>query len=137
MMRTHQPAGRSESATRDERAALDRFMRAWERADTDALMALLHEDARWAMPPAPLWFDGKAAITMLFRLFPIAASGEFRLVPTAANRQPAAAYYLRPRGEPDFRPPGLQVLRVEGGRIAEVITFGPELCRAFRFPPAP
>jgi RNA polymerase sigma-70 factor (ECF subfamily) len=135
-LRAHQPAGRSATATTDERAALERFMQAWERADTQALTTLLREDARWAMPPAPLWFEGKAAITTLFTLFPIAASGEFRLLPTAANRQPAAAFYLRPHGESDFRPAGLQVLRVEGGQIAEVITFGAELCRAFKLSPA-
>jgi RNA polymerase sigma-70 factor (ECF subfamily) len=52
-MRAHQPTGPSASATADERIALERFMQAWERADTHALTTLLREDARWAMPPAP------------------------------------------------------------------------------------
>jgi hypothetical protein len=40
------------------------------------------------------------------------------------NRQPAAASYLRRRGETEFRAFKLDVLRVEGDRIAEITTFG-------------
>src|SRR5262249_37159317 len=71
------PVGRSDVAlspaavTAADRATLASFMDAWERADTAALASLLREDARWAMPPAPLWFDGRAAIERLYTLFPI------------------------------------------------------------------
>jgi RNA polymerase sigma-70 factor (ECF subfamily) len=140
-MRAKQPAGRTDETptatpTDLERAALQTFMEAWEQADAGKLNALLREDARWAMPPAPLWFDGRAAIARLFDLFPIDGQGRaFRMVPTAANRQPAAACYLRPRGESAFRLSVLHVLRIEDGAIAEVTSFGPELCHAFGFPP--
>jgi RNA polymerase sigma-70 factor (ECF subfamily) len=108
-------------------------MQAWEQADVDQMTSLLREDARWAMPPAPLWFDGRAAIVRLYELFPIDWQGRsFRMVPTAANRQPAAAAYLRSANETVFRLVALHVLRIEGGQIAEVTTFGPELCRAFQ-----
>jgi len=116
-------------------ALLRRFIEAWERDDAGALTALLREDARWAMPPARLWFDGRAAIARLLALFPIGWQGrDFRLVPTGANRQPAAASYLRARGEPAYRLTGVHVLRVEGDRIAEITTFSVELCRAFGLP---
>jgi RNA polymerase sigma-70 factor, ECF subfamily len=140
-MHARRPAGRADQTpppqpTDQERAALGTFMEAWERADAGALTALLREDARWAMPPAPLWFDGRAAIVRLYELFPINWQGRgFRMLPTAANRQPAAAAYLRPPGEPTFRLSALHVLRIEGGEIAEVTTFSPELCRAFGLPP--
>ena len=55
----------------EQRAMLDRYVDAFLRYDIDSLVALLREDARWAMPPAPLWFDGRAAIVRLFALFPI------------------------------------------------------------------
>jgi RNA polymerase sigma-70 factor, ECF subfamily len=114
---------------------LQTFMDAWERADADQLTALLREDARWAMPPAPLWFEGRAAIARLYQLFPIDWHGRaFRMWPTAANRQPAAAAYLRPAGEALFRLAALHVLRVEDGAIAEVTTFAPQLCHAFSLP---
>jgi hypothetical protein len=88
------------------------------------------------MSPAPLWFDGRGAIGRLYTLFPIDWQGrEFRMVPTAANRQPAAAAYIRVPGDSTFRGTGLHVLRIEGGQIAEVTTFSPELCRAFALPP--
>jgi RNA polymerase sigma-70 factor, ECF subfamily len=138
-LRTNQPAPRREQtpSSNAERATLQRFMQAWERADAQLLTSLLREDARWAMPPARLWFDGRAAILRLFDLFPIDWNGRvFRLVPTAANRQPAAACYVRWPGESAFNLSALHVLRVEHDQIAEVTTFGPELCRAFEFPPS-
>jgi RNA polymerase sigma-70 factor (ECF subfamily) len=109
-------------------------MEAWERADADALTALLREDARWAMPPAPLWFDGRAAIARLFEFFPIERLSDIRMVATAANRQPAAAGCLR-HGESAYRLTGLTVLRIDGSEIADLITFSPVLLTAFRLPP--
>jgi len=50
-------------------------------------------------------------------------AGDWRLVPTAANRQPAAAGYLRRPGSPGFWPRTLFVLRVDDGAIAEIVTF--------------
>jgi len=140
-MRARRPIGRADEPppvepTDQERLALEAFMEVWERADAGGLTALLRADARWAMPPAALWFDGRAAIDRMFELFPIDFEGRaFRMVATAANRQPATAAYLRARGASEFRFTALHVLRIEGGQIAEVTTFGPELCRAFGLPP--
>ena len=93
-MRAMQPTGRAAeippaTPTDQERTTLHTFMQAWECADAQRMTALLREDARWAMPPARLWFDGRAAIVRLYELFPIDWHGRaFRMVPTAANRQP-------------------------------------------------
>jgi RNA polymerase sigma-70 factor (ECF subfamily) len=139
-MRAVQPPGRTgellpSTPTDQERALLQTFMHAWERGDTNSMTALLSDDARWAMPPAPLWFEGRAAIVHLYELYPIDWLGRsFRMLPTAANRQPAAAAYLRPDGESVFSLSAMHVLRVEEGMIAEVTTFAPELCRAFGLP---
>jgi RNA polymerase sigma-70 factor (ECF subfamily) len=137
-MRTRVPHGRSDwtasQPTDSERDILQRFMEAWEQADTTALMALLRADAQWAMPPAPLWLDGRRAIATMFDHFPISYQGDFRMVPTGANRQPAAACYLRRRGESVYRLTSLCVLRVEGNQIADVVVFRADLCRAFRLP---
>jgi RNA polymerase sigma-70 factor (ECF subfamily) len=121
-------------ATEQERAVLRRFMDAWEQADTDMLTQLLREDARMAMPPAPLWFDGRASIARLFELFPIGWQGDFRMVATSANRQPAAAAYLRKHGETTFGLTALLVLRIEAGAIAEIMTFSPALVHGFDLP---
>jgi RNA polymerase sigma-70 factor (ECF subfamily) len=142
-LRALRPVGRSDVAvspvavTAADRAALAAFMDAWERADTAALASLLREDARWAMPPAPLWFDGRAAIVRLYTLFPIDFQGrQFRMRASGANRQPAAAAYVRGVGETRFSLAALHVLRVERGLIAEVTTFSPEMCGAFGDLPA-
>jgi RNA polymerase sigma-70 factor, ECF subfamily len=138
-MRAQLPTGRHEwhavrPASDVEQSLLQRFMHAWERADAAALTSLLREDALWAMPPAPLWFSGRVAIERLFTQFPLGAGREFRTLATAANRQPAAAGYMRLAGWPEFRFVGVHVLRIEGDQIAEVTAFGPELCRAFDVP---
>jgi RNA polymerase sigma-70 factor, ECF subfamily len=138
-MRAQLPAGRQEwvagtPQSEAERAVLRAFMDAWERADVTMLTDLLREDARWAMPPAALWFDGRPAIVRLYELYPIGWQGDFHMVATSANRQPAAASYLRPTGQAEYRLVALNVLRLEGGQIAEVTTFAPDLCRAFNLP---
>ena len=60
-----------------------------------------------------------------------AATGEWRLVATSANRQPAAGCYLRAPGESSFTAFKIDVLRVVDGAIAEATTFGPRHFAAF------
>jgi RNA polymerase sigma-70 factor (ECF subfamily) len=138
-MRAHLPPRRldwkPQPGSDDDRAVLRRFMEAFEQADVAALGAILREDARLTMPPAPLWFRGRPAMLAHYAFllapdFP----GDFRVLPTAANRQPAMAAYLRTRGDSEFRLSGLNVLRVEGGRIAEITAFGADLCHGFDLP---
>jgi RNA polymerase sigma-70 factor, ECF subfamily len=65
----------------------------------------------------------------------IAAAGDYRCVATRANGQPAVALYLRRPGSAAFRPLALEVLRVEGGRIVEVVDFDlPGMFAAFGLP---
>jgi RNA polymerase sigma-70 factor (ECF subfamily) len=141
-MRARLPPGPQASApgnpiTAAERAALKTFMAAWEQGDVAELTQLLREDARWVMPPAPLWFDGRAAIANMLGLFPPRWQGrEFKMVPIGANRQPAAAAYLRQHGESAYRLTGIHVLRVDLGEIAEITTFSTELCAGFQLPPS-
>jgi hypothetical protein len=49
---------------------------------------------------------------------------------------PAAASYLRRPGDTAYRAFKLDVLRIEGDRIAEITTFGPALFGALRLPEA-
>jgi RNA polymerase sigma-70 factor (ECF subfamily) len=87
------------------------------------------------MPPYPFRYDGIDALaTLLERAFGPDREGDWRLLPTALNRMPAAASYLRRPGDPQFRPFKLDVLRIEGGRIAEITTFGPAPFPALRLP---
>ena len=109
-----------------EREVLRRYVDASERADLASLAALLREDARCAMPPQPGIYVGRAALIELWRpaIVGPAAFGEFRIVPTSANRQPAAAAYVRRAGDDRYRPLAIDVLRIEDDLVAEVTTFG-------------
>ncbi|HET6317574.1 MAG TPA: RNA polymerase subunit sigma-70, partial [Chloroflexota bacterium] len=138
-MRVHLPARERDELpgtvpTDEERGVLRRFMHAWEHADADALVAMMCEDIRWAMPPAPLWFDGRATIAKLLERFPLRLQGDIRMLPTAANRQPAAASYHRAPGAAEYRLVALNVLRVERGEIVELTTFSPSLLHGFDLP---
>lgn len=107
----------------EERELLRRYIEAHERADVDALSALLREHARLTMPPHPTWFEGRAAILSAARQGFDPTFGDLRSVPARANRQPGVAHYLRAPGETQFRALAIDVLRVEDGRIAEITSF--------------
>ncbi len=120
----------------EEKALLERFIAAHERCDAAAAIAVSAEDIRVTMPPYPLVFDGIAGIApLLERAFGEDREGDWRLLPTAANRMPAAASYLRRTGDTTYRPFKVDVLRIDGGAIAEITTFGPDLFPAFGLPP--
>jgi RNA polymerase sigma-70 factor (ECF subfamily) len=128
---------RSPEPSAAERDLLRRYVDAHERADAAALAALLREDARLTMPPHPTWYSGRRAIMIAMRQGFDPAFGHLRTLVVAANRQPAAAHYLRPPGRSDYRPLALDVLRIERGRVAEITSFVfPELFPAFGLPPA-
>jgi RNA polymerase sigma-70 factor, ECF subfamily len=140
-LQEHLPARRvdwalSADPTWEERAVLQRFMDASERADMAELAALLREDALFTMPPNPEWYRGRDVLIEAWT--PVMAGpqawGEFRCVAVAANRLPALANYLRRTGETEFRAMSLDVLRVEDGLIAEITTFGPDLFGRFGLP---
>jgi len=79
-------------------------------------------------------YDGVDAIRPLLEQG-LTEAGEWRLVATRANRMPAAACHLRPHGETEFRAFKIDVLRIEGGRIAEITTFSDALFPAFGLAP--
>ncbi|HYF46521.1 MAG TPA: RNA polymerase subunit sigma-70, partial [Acidimicrobiales bacterium] len=108
-----------------EQALLDRFIDAHERCDAAAAIAVAAEDILVTMPPAPMRFAGTDRLMeLLERAFGPDREGDWRLLPTRANRLPAAGSYLRRPGDTVFRAFKLDVLRVEGDRIAEITTFG-------------
>ncbi|GAA1263210.1 RNA polymerase subunit sigma-70 [Pseudonocardia aurantiaca] len=139
-LRDHLPERRAEWTSADpteaERSVLQRFVEASEKADMAALGALLREDAIFSMPPEPGWFQGRDVLMAAWGPAMVGPTslGEFRLVPTAANRQPAAASYIRKPGGQQFEALSLDVLRIEDGEIAEVTTFGADKFPFFGLP---
>ncbi len=49
--------------------------------------------------------------------------GTWRVLPTTANGQPAAAGYLRRAGETIYRPFVISVLDIDGGHLAHITAF--------------
>lgn len=142
-LRRYLPPRRAEWASRtslsdEERQILDRYVAAAKDSDTAAMAAMLAEDARLTMPPNPYWFVGRTAILEFVSPVFDASSprffGDWRHLKTSANRQPAAAAYVRRPGTGVFRAQVLDVLRVEDGVIAEITSFEPHLFAAFGLP---
>jgi RNA polymerase sigma-70 factor (ECF subfamily) len=132
--RTAWGSGSEPSAEERERA--QRYLEAHERADIHELAALLRDDVRLAMPPHPTWFDGREAILVAMKAAFDPQFGSLRALLTGANRQPAVAHYLRAPGETEYRALAIDVLRFDGGRVAEITSFPEaELFEAFGLPP--
>ncbi len=138
-MQEHLPARRVEWSGRDlsdeERDLLARFIDAHERCDAQAAVAAASQDIRITMPPDMLVFDGLDSIAPLIeRALGEERDGDWRLMPTSANRMPTAASYLCRPGDTVFRAFKFDVLRVEDGKIVEITTFGSGLFPAFGLP---
>ena len=138
-LQEHLPGRRSDwsagAPSAEERDLLDRFIDAHERCDAAAAVAIASEDIRVTMPPYPTVFEGLASVAALIeRAFGPERDGDWRLLPTRANRMPAAASYLRRPGDSEFRAFKMDVIRVEAGAIREITTFGPGLFPAFGLP---
>jgi RNA polymerase sigma-70 factor, ECF subfamily len=129
----------TEPLGRQERAVVDRYVAAVERADLAAVAHLLAEDIRATMPPWTLWLAGRRAVMAAFAdsWDPRSPNyvGRFRMLPTRANGQPALATYLRGPSDDAHRAFAIGVLRIEGGRIAEIVAFhDPALFPMFGLP---
>ena len=103
------------------RELVNGFMEAWERADVDAVVALLAEDATLAMPPHPTWYSGRDAIAVFLRARPLAPGTRGRLVPTGANGQPAFVHHSWDGGA--FVQHAISVLTLRGAQIADLTIF--------------
>jgi RNA polymerase sigma-70 factor (ECF subfamily) len=85
-----------EPTTAEQRALLDRYVKAFEDKDIPAIVSLFTSDAVWEMPPFDGWYQGGEDIARLIDTqCPADGPGDMRLVPTVANGQPAFGLYLR------------------------------------------
>jgi RNA polymerase sigma-70 factor (ECF subfamily) len=111
--------------TIDESVLLQRYMRAWESTDIQALVELLLDDATLEMPPLPQWLSGADAIAASIgsMVFAPAGPGVFRLIQTEANGQPAFGVYQLDRDSGEMRVMGLHLLRLRDARIASITAF--------------
>jgi RNA polymerase sigma-70 factor (ECF subfamily) len=106
-----------------DQALLERYVKAFEDYDMDALTSVIHEDATQSMPPFDLWLRGREDIFAWWLGPGIGCRGS-RVIPApAANGSPAFGQYKPSETGEGYEPWALQVLEIEDGRIVELTFF--------------
>jgi RNA polymerase sigma-70 factor, ECF subfamily len=85
----------SEPPAAEQRAWVDRYMKAFEHADVEGLKQLLTEDVLMEMPPMLNWFAGPGNYGQFMEWVFAQAGTDWRLKTVAANGQPGFAAYQR------------------------------------------
>ena len=112
--------GADDAATRE---LVRRYTDASVAKDVDGLAAMLRDDVRCSMPPTPGLYVGRDTVLDNWVEDGFEGLGKLRTVVTSVNRQPAIAFYLWQQREEAYLPLTIDVLRVTGGAIAEIVTF--------------
>ena len=102
---------------------VDRYVEAWEQNDFETVVAMLAEDATFAMPPLASWFGGREEIAMFLEGWPLSGSWRWRPIRVTANGQPALAFYAWDEDERAYLPFALNVLTFRGEEISDVVAF--------------
>ena len=113
------------------RALLDQYITAFENSDAAALERLLLADATIEAPPLRTWFTGRKTCVLFLRNYVLGSPGDWRMLATSANGQPAATAYTRDqRG--NYQPYGICVLTVTGHGVSHIRSFAdPSLVTLF------
>lgn len=137
------PSGMSERMQLDAKKAemASRYVRAWEAGDIEAIVSMLTEDAIHSMPPWAAWFEGRDALRVVYRSYPVwegqPGPGVFRMLPTALNGALGFAEYCRQKPHGPYEALAFTVVTLDrdGTRITEKVSFvRPELFARFGFP---
>jgi RNA polymerase sigma-70 factor (ECF subfamily) len=116
------------------RAQLAQYIAAFESSDVALLAQVLRQDASLEMVGTRTWFAGRV-LCLGYIAKVIGPPGEWRMRPTAANGQPAAAIYRR-AADGAYQAFGVAVLGVTTTGIAKVVLFADaNLLARFGFPP--
>ena len=119
------------------RALLDQYIAAFENADAAALERLLTEDAILEATPVRTWFAGRKTCVAFLRDHLLGSPGDWRMLATGANGQPAVAAFTRDQ-DGNYQPYGICVLTVTSAGIRRISSFGdPSLVTVFGFRPNP
>lgn len=135
----HTPARSQQAAVRDlddakVRELVRRYIKAWENRDVAAIVGMLTEDAKFAMPPEERWYRGHSAIAGFLRERPLTL--EWKSIRIGANGQLALATYARrPGSGTPYRAIAVDVLSLRGQLIEEITAFlDPGLFPVFGLP---
>jgi RNA polymerase sigma-70 factor (ECF subfamily) len=116
------------------REFVERYVEAWERGDVDAIVAMLVEDVRMAMPPMALWYRGRDAVARFLAAQPLRLE-RWRFVPLRANGQLAFGTYSWDAEKERYVGSAMDVLTLRGAQIEAITAFvDPELFPSFGLP---
>lgn len=121
----------SEPSAAEQRAWVERYMKAFEHADVEGLKRLLTEDVIMEMPPMLNWFSGRSNYGLFMEWVFGAAGKDWLLKEVAANGgQPGFAAYRRVGGGYELHT--LQIFTVTAEGISRNSVFqGSEVFAAF------
>ena len=126
-MREHLPAERQDWTGGSEDAGTRELVRRYTDAsvatDVKGLAALLRDDVRFSMPPTPGLTVGRDTLVHEWVQGGFEGMTGLRGVSTFVNRQPAIAFYQQRTPGGAYLPLAIDVLRVTGGAITEIMTF--------------
>jgi RNA polymerase sigma-70 factor (TIGR02960 family) len=129
-----EPAELLEPTDQRARALLEGYIAAFERSDVGLLEQVLRTDATLEATPFRDWQAGRAMCIHVLDAYVLGTPGDWRMIATAANGQPAAVVYHRDSGGV-LRADGAVVLAPTATGVARVIKFhDPALVAAFGFP---
>jgi RNA polymerase sigma-70 factor (ECF subfamily) len=116
------------------RALLDDYIAAFERCDASLLERVLRMDATLEATPFRDWRAGRAMCTQVLEAYVLGTPGDWRMVATTANGQPAAVIYHRDN-DGELRAGGVVVLAATATGVSHVVAFhDPALVGSFGFP---
>jgi len=104
------------------RELLDGYIAAFERSDATLLLRVLRADATLESTPFRDWQSGRAGCIHLLATYILGAPGDWKMVPTIANAQPAAVVYRRDVAGA-MQPNGIVVLSATATGVSRVVAF--------------
>ena len=126
-LRGHLPADRQDWTGGQDDAGTRELVRRYTDAsvatDIPALTSMLRDDIRCSMPPTPGLQVGRDAVVNSWIEDGFQDLGRLRAVQTRVNRQPAIGFYLWREESGAYLPLTIDVLRVTGGVVTEIVTF--------------
>ncbi|WP_329085148.1 MULTISPECIES: sigma-70 family RNA polymerase sigma factor [unclassified Streptosporangium] len=126
-------SGRRSLDEKGLREIADRYATAWEAGDVEAIVAMLTDDARYAMPPLTEWYEGHEGIRAFLVEKPL--TYRWRFLPAYANGQLAFGTYMWDEDRKAYVAAGLELLALRDTKISEVVSFlMPEIFAMFGLP---
>ena len=104
------------------RELLGQYIAGFEQADIEALEKALRADAAIEMTGTRTWFSGRVTC-LRYLAHVIGSPGDWRMTPTVANGQPAAAAWYRD-GDGTYQALGVALLTVSPAGIGRITVFG-------------